>query len=544
MSAGNAEPPTAGSAVPPVSAPSLTRPASSARAAALVGAGILLSRILGLVRQRVFAYYFGTTDAGDAFTQAFRIPNFLQNLFGEGVLSASFIPVYARLRARGDDDARREVAGAIFSILFLTGTLLVAAGIFFAPQLTTLITPGWSGEKHRLTVQLVRILFPGAAIFVLSAWSLGVLNSHGRFFLSYASAVLWNVAMIVTLIVAGAREELPALAVWLSWGSVAGAALQLLVQLPGVFGALGAIRVGVRTLSPHTREVVRNFFPVFVGRGVTQLSAFVDSIIASLLVTGSVTVLNYAQLLYMLPVSLFGMSVTAAELPAMSSAVGDDASVAAQLRERLQVALRRIAFFIVPSAVAFVTAGDLVASLVYQNGRFGRTEAVWVWGTLAGSAVGLLASTSGRLYASVFYALRDTRTPLRFAVLRVTLTGVLGLVFALVLPGLLGLAPRWGVAGLTASAGLAGWVEYALLRRAAAARIGPLAPDGSHLPRLWLCAAAAGLTGWGARLTTNGLPPLVHAVLVLGVFGATYLGVTHRAGLSESGALLRRLRRR
>jgi putative peptidoglycan lipid II flippase len=126
----------------------------------------------------------------------------------------------------------------------------------------------------------------------------------------------------------------------------------------------------------------------------------------------------------------------------------------------------------------------------------------------------------------------------------VTLTGALGLVFALVLPGLLGLDARWGVAGLTASAGLAGWVEYALLRRAAAARIGRLAPDGAHLPRLWLCAAAAGLTGWGARLTTEGLPPLVHAGIVLGVFGATYLGVTHRAGLSESAALWRRLRRR
>src|SRR5262249_43182250 len=154
--------------------------------------------------------------------------------------------------------------------------------------------------------------------------------------------------------------------------------------------------------------------------------------------------LTNAQTLYVLPVSLFGMSVSAAELPAMSSALGAEADVAGELRVRLDAGLRRIAFLVVPSAMAFAAIGDLLAAALFQSGRFTREDSVYVWGILAGSAVGLLASTLGRLYASTYYALRDTRTPLRFAVVRVLLTTALGLAFALPLPRLLGLDPKWG----------------------------------------------------------------------------------------------------
>ena len=167
----------------------------------------------------------------------------------------------------------------------------------------------------------------------------------------------------------------------------------------------------------------------------------------------------------MLPVSLFGMSVSAAELPAMSSALGGEAEVAAYLRQRLDSGLRQIAFFIVPSAMAFLALGDVVAAALFQTGRFTASDSLYVWGILAGSAVGLLASTLGRLYSSTYYALRDTRTPLRYAVIRVALTTALGYLCAIPLPPWLGIEPRWGVAGLTASAGVAGWVEFALLRR-------------------------------------------------------------------------------
>lgn len=514
---------------------------ASRRPAALVASGILLSRLVGLVRQRVFSYYFGAADESDAFTQAFKIPNILQNLFGEGVLSASFIPVYSQLRARGDDRARQEVAGAVLGVLAFFSAIVVLVGMLAAPVLVHVIAPGFEGAKRDLTVQLVRVLFPGAGLLVLAAWCLGVLNSHGKFFLSYAAPVLWNACMIVALIGWGGTVSLPRLAVVLAWGSVAGSALQLVVQWRNVHAVLGAWRVTVSTKSPHVRTVLRNFGPVFVGRGVTQLSAYVDSFIASFLVTGAATILNNVQLLYMLPVSLFGMSISAAELPAMSSVTGETAEIAERLRERLALGLRRIAFFIVPSAVAFLAFGDLLARVVYEGGEFGGEEVIWVWGVLAGSAVGLLASTLGRLYASALYALRDTRTPLRFAMVRVVLTTALGVIASLWLPGVLGVDPKWAVAGLTASAGCAAWVEFALLRRAVGTRIGEVFIPIGALFSLWGCAIVAAGAGWGVRELLSESRPFLMSVLVLGTYSAVYGLTAIAAGIPQAKAIAARL---
>ena len=497
-------------------------------------AGILLSRVVGLVRERVFGFYFGVTDEADAFRAAFRIPNLLQNLFGEGVLSASFIPVYASLIADDDRDEATRVAGAVFSILALVVSGFVLVGVLAAPVLVDLIAAGFPGGKRDLTVTLVRVLFPGAGLLVLSAWCLGILNSHRKFFLSYAAPVVWNVAMIATLVWFGRRSTLPDLAVWLAWGSVAGSALQMLVQLPVVLRVLGRLRVSLMATSPHVREIVRNFGPVFVGRGVVQISAYVDAWIASFLVAGSVAALTYAQNLSVLPVSLFGMSVSAAELPAMSSLRGDESTVAAAMRQRLDAGMQRIAFFIVPSAMAFLAIGDVVAGVIYQNGKFDRGVAVWVWGILAGSAVGLLATTLGRLYASSLYALRDTKTPFRFALVRVTLTIVLGYLFALPLREQMGLPATWGAAGLTISAGMAGWVEFALLRRAVNQRIGKTGIPARRLATLWGSAALAAAVALGIHALAPTSRPLLTGVLVIAAYGVTYLASTWLAGVEDA----------
>src|SRR6266567_3622010 len=170
------------------------------------GAAILLSRLAGFLRLRAFAYYFGLkSDAADAFNAAFRIPNFLQNLFGEGALSASFIPVYARLLAEGDEEEAGKVAGAVGALLALLVSLLCLVGVLVTPWLIDIIAPGFSGPKRDLTIALVRIFFPGAGLLVLSAWCLGILNSHRKLFLSYAAPVMWSGAMIGTLLVFGGR---------------------------------------------------------------------------------------------------------------------------------------------------------------------------------------------------------------------------------------------------------------------------------------------------------------------------------------------------
>jgi putative peptidoglycan lipid II flippase len=379
---------------------------------------------------------------------------------------------------------------------------------------------------------------------VLSAWCLGVLNSHRRFFLSYAAPVLWNLAIIASLVTLSRGRAQYALAEVAAWGSVAGSLLQLGVQLPTVSRLLGGIRPRLVRASANVREVLHNFGPVFVGRGVVQISAYVDTVLASLLPTGAVAGLSYAQVLYTLPVSLFGMSVSAAELPAMASAVGSEAERAAFLRGRLSAGLRQIAFFVVPSAVAFLALGDVVAGALYQSGAFTHEMTVYVWGILAGSAVGLLASTMGRLYASTYYALHDTRTPLRFAVLRVALTVTLGYLFALPLPPALGLDPRWGAAGLTASAGIAGWVEFVLLRRALNARIGETGLPAALVAKLWGAAAVAAAAAWSLRAAVSPSHPVLAALVLLSVYGGVYFLITDRLGIPEAGTVLRRLRPR
>jgi putative peptidoglycan lipid II flippase len=519
-------------------------PASSKRFAFVVAAGIFLSRVAGLIRDRVFAHYFGNSDAADAFRAAFRIPNLLQNLFGEGVLSASFIPVYARLLASDDKEEARKTAGAIAALLLLSTSLLVLIGVLTSPWLIEAIAPGFHGEKRDLTVLLVRILFPGAGLLVASAWCLGVLNSHRKFFLSYTAPVLWNIAMIVGMISFGAGRSQNSLVVITAWTSVVGSALQVAVQLPTVLKLLGGLKISLAHQAENVRTVIRNFFPVFVSRGVVQISAYIDAFLASWLPTGAVAALAYAQTLYTLPVSLFGMSVSAAELPVMSGTLGEAEEVARILRTRLNNGLRQITFLVVPSVVGFLALGDVIVAAIYQSGRFVHNDVIYVWGILAGSTVGLLASTLGRLYSSGYYALRDTRTPLRFAIIRVVLTTVLGYLAALPLPRLLGIEQRWGVAGLTISAGIASWVEFTLLQRGLRQRIGHVGVAVSFLVQVWIAALLAAAAARGLLFVLGHRGPIVLAVAVLGLYGIVYFAVAIALELPEANSIMGLVSRR
>lgn len=512
-------------------------------AAALVALGILLSRFTGLIRQVMMARYLGTSIAADAFNAAFRIPNLLQNLFGEGVLSASFIPEYAGLLGRGKKDDATHLAGAVAGMLALVTSVIVLAGVLGAPYLVALIANGFTGEKRELTVRLTRILFPGAGLLVFSAWCLGVLNSHRRFFMSYAAPVLWNVAMVAALIGFHSGRSQVQLAVILAVASVVGSAMQCAVQLPMVLALARGVRLRLTAASQSVRNVFRNFLPAFVGRGVVQLSAYVDAWLASYLGNGAVSSFTYAQTIYVLPVSLFGMAISAAELPAMSSAVGTDEEIAAHLRSRLNAGLERIAFFIVPSAIALFALGDLIVYLLLQSGVWHQRDTIWVWQILAGSAIGLLASTMGRLYSSTFYALRDTRTPLKFAAIRVLLTTMLGYIAALILPGALGIDPKLGAAGLTASAGFAGWIEFLLLRHALGKRIGDTGLPKVLAARLWLAAIAAASLPWAYKLLGHDVQPKLVSLGLLLLYGVIYLLLTSLQGITEARALTGRLAR-
>jgi putative peptidoglycan lipid II flippase len=504
----------------------------------MVATGILASRLSGLVRTTIISYFFGLqSDAADAFNAAVRIPNLLQNLFGEGALSGSFIPIHSGLRAQGRDDDAAQTARTVFTLLMLLMSVLVLVGVLLTPLLIETIAPGFHDEKKALAIRLVRILFPGSAMLVAAAWCLGVLNSHGKFLLSYASGMAWNAGMIGALVIfgPGSRDQLDHLAIMLAWGSVVGSVLQFAVQAPTAFAlSRGG---GALALSEPVRRAIRDFFPVLISRGAVQISAYIDAFIASFLPTGAVTGLSITSLIYTLPVSLFGISVSAAQLPALSQ----DAARAetTQLRERINRGLSRLTFFTVPSAVAFAATGDVIAGVLFQHGRFHAADSRIVWGMLAGSAIGLVASTQSRLYSVAHYALGDTKKPLRFALIRIAFVTVLGFLCALYLPGWLGVPAMWGTAGLTASAGVAGWIEFALLRHSLDSRVGHTGVPASRMAILWGAAIAGAVVALGIRLILPWSDPLVRGALILPAFGVTYLTCTALLGIDVRHQLLR-----
>jgi len=462
-----------------------------ARASSAVGAGILLSRIAGLLREKLLAYHLGTGLAAEAFRAALRIPNLLQNLLGDGVLTGAFVPTYARMVRDGREEDAGRLAGAIASLLVLATGALVVVGVILAEPLTRLLTPGFpaGSAKSQLTITLVRILTPSLGLLVLSAWCLGILNAHRRFFRAYVAPVLWNASIIVALSVAaalGRGEDDLARAVAL--GALVGALLQFVSQLPAVLRSTRGLRLGLRGGAPGLREVLDASVGVIVGRGIVQLSAYLDLVIASLLSAGAVAALGYAQVLYLLPVSLFGMSVAAASLPDLATTAPEDRGAMVASLDR---GMRRIATFVVPTAVIYLVLGGPVVSVLFGGGAFGAAETRQVAVVLAAYAVGLLATTQSRLLQSALYGLDDTRTPARTAAVRVAVATTAGVALMLVLDayrwdvggpvrvGGFGLADvasrasldslhRLGPAGLALGASLGAWTEWWVLRRAVA----------------------------------------------------------------------------
>ncbi len=563
------EPPAAGRPAPPAA-----EPPSSSRGSMLVAAGIFLSRCAGLIREMVIGAFLGTSPAADAFKAALRIPNLMQNLLGEGVLSASFIPVYARLRAEGRHDEAGRLAGAIAGLLIaLTGAISLV-GVLLAEPLTTILAPGFDGEKHDLTVELTRIMFPGIGFLVLSAWCLGVLNSHRQFFLSYVAPVVWNVAQIAALvvgvIVVGGHDtaaQKSDIAVYLAFGVLIGGVLQFGVQIVPVRRLLGTIRLSLDTTSEWVRSVISRFVPVLLGRGAIQIMGWVDLLLASYLASGAIAALTYTMTLYLLPVGLFGVSVAAAELPDMSEVTVHDSDTRRRFRLRLEDSMARIAWYVAFTATIFIVVGDVVVAAVFERGAFDQGDTVLVWLTLAFLSMGLLPVAATRLLQNGLYALDDARTPARLGVLGVVLSAVIGVFIMFPLDRLVvgpdGIEgwgdifahgplpdavranpagiPHLGIVGLAIGAMISDWIEYRLLSTALAWRIGRTKIAGRWLGPISLgCAIAAGVA-FGAEMLFSSLPDIIEAALVVGPAGLAYLAVTRRLAVPEAVATVDRL---
>jgi len=491
-----------------------------------------VTRVLGYVRERVFAHYFGNDSIpADAFRAALRIPNTIRNLLSEGTLAGSFIPAYAALNERPDKAAARALAGTILGLLVLASGVLALLGIAFAPAITAVIARGFDEPRRQLTITLVRILFPMAGLMVISAWCLGILNTHRRFFLPYAAPALWNIAGIVAMLAAGswfANRALPLdaqlhrVALALAWGTVAGSVLQIAVQLPACWKLLHGIALRLSLSREGVPNVLLAWMPLVLGAGVAQVSGLIDTLLGSFAGPGGVSALSYAQLIQLLPISLFGVSVTAAALPELSRDVvaggAGGAGPNEQLRARIAVGFRRIVFFVVPSSIACIALSREIVAALYQTGRFTAEDTTLVGSVLAAYGVGLLGQATVKLFASGFYAMRDTRTPVTIATLSLVVS-----------TGLAWLLMRWlGAPGIALGSSIGAFVSTGLHLRDLSRRIGGVlrGADWRAFGITLVAGVLAGVVAVGVSRLTGGLAPVPRGVAVLGIFGIVYAALT------------------
>ncbi|KYF90039.1 virulence factor MviN, partial [Sorangium cellulosum] len=509
---------------------------SAARSSAMVTAGIILSRLVGLIRQRVTAHFFGTSELADVIAAAFRAGNITQNLLGEGTLSATFIPVYARLRAAGD--ARRAAHFALSAL----GLLLVAAaaasllGVLAAPWLSFLVAAGFDEDKLASTTRVVRIIFPMTGLLVLSAWGLGVLNAHRRFFLPYAAPVAWSAAQIAGLLACGAwlgmRGE--PLAEALAWSAFAGAALQLALLLPAARALLGGLAPRLDARDPSVREAAGKLPAALLGRGIIQVSGLVDTLLVSFLGAGANAAFNYAQTIYLLPMSILGTGEAAVALPEMArdTAEADVARRNEALSRRLGASLARITVLTVPATAVFLVLGRELITLLLQTGTFDRASTARVEPLVGAYGLALLGNAAGRVLITASFALGDTRTPARYALYRVLVSTAVALL----------LMRQLDVLGVVLGAVIAGWVEAIALALRVRREIGGLGLDQIRIGRV--AALTAVSVGCGAALRAA-LPEAIAATpwgaaLILAGCGGAFAVAAPALGLFSLRSLLRR----
>ena len=532
-----------------------------------IGTGILLSRLAGLLRESLLRSVLGLGPAADAFTAALRIPNLLQNLLGEGSLSSSFIPVYSKLLSEGKEKEAGHTAGAVAGLLIAFTGALTLVGILIARPIAKLLTPGFSSEKLDLTADLIKITTAGIGFLVLAAWCLGVLNSHRKFFLSYVAPVIWNAAQIVILFIAIGKDWDPVKAARAAaWGLFIGGVIQLLFQFFGVSRLRTKIGFSFSWKNEHVREIIRRFNPTILGRGVVQISAYFDLVLASLLVTGAVAALMSAQVLYILPISLFAMSIAAAELPEMSRNTDSQ-----QLGNRLNQGMKQTSFLMLLTSVIYMTIGDQIIGVIFQWGSFDRDDSIAVAATLAAYSLGIPAIGISRIYQSALYANGDTKTPAFSATLRVIISLIIGLLLMFPLDRLfisnsalekvpgsivgdwgplsqslrsLPENPHLGAVGLAVGSAIAAWVEMVFLARKTNKKVTPESSPYSPMVKLLPATFSALMISIIARWLLSDANAAINCLVCIPAATLAYIAVSSKNGVQESVVLLEGLKRK
>jgi putative peptidoglycan lipid II flippase len=404
-------------------------PPHVARAAGVVGAATLLSRIFGYVRDMVLASFFGAGMAADAFIAAFRIPNLLRRLFGEGSLSIAFVPVFTETMIKGDRAEAFRLAVSGLKLLLVCLSVVALIGVAAAPLIVHILAPGFAHwpQKMALTVTLTRVMFPYIVLIGLVALCMGVLNVLGHFAAPAIAPVLLNLAMIAAVVTVSRFSHSQSVrAVGLAAGVLLGGLLQLALQLPYL------VKHGVRfwkasgLLHPGMKKIGILMLPTIFGAAVYQINILVGTLLASLLPQGSVSYLYYADRLVQFPLGIFAQAAATAVLPSLSrqATVGDHTAMGATFGQAVSLVL----FFTIPAMVGLIVLRHPIVALLFKHGAFDAHAAQLTSDALLYYALGLWAFAAVRIVVSAFYAMQDTRTPVKTATVSIGANILLGLV--------------------------------------------------------------------------------------------------------------------
>ncbi len=501
----------------------------------LVGSMTVISRVLGLIREVVFARFFGASGNTDAFFVAFKIPNFLRRLFAEGSFSLAFVPVLAEYRERGDRAALKSLidaaAGTLMGVLFI----VTAIGVFAAPFILAVFAPGWYADGRPafdLSANMLRVTFPYILLISLTALAGGILNTFERFLIPALTPALLNVSFIVAAIAFQTHFDPPVMV--LAWAVLAAGVLQLLFQIPALMrhGLLPRPRWGWK--HPGVRRILKLMVPTLIGSGVAQINLLFDTLIASFLIAGSVSWLNYSDRLLEFPIGVFGVALSTVILPSLSQKHARQSGQA--FSETMDWALRLALFVTLPAAVGLMLLAVPLLSSFFQYQAYTPEDVRMSSYALVAYASGLPAFIAVKVLAPGFYARQNTRTPVRIAVIAMLANMVLNLVFVGSMLWLRFPAAHAGLALASAAsayinAGLLYWVlrkdgiyrpEPGWLRLGAAVLFGCAVMGGllwwltPNLPS-WVEWQAASRLGWLGLLVFAGLGTYLLAALTAGL---------------------------
>ncbi len=387
------------------------------RALGSIGVATLASRILGFVRDLVVARAFGAGPVTDAFFVAFRIPNILRRLLGEGALSTAVVPVFSEYLVRQTRPEFDRMFRAVLAAALTALAIVTAVGVAIAPWIIRVMAPGFAADpgQLRLTVELTRLMFPYLVLVGLSALAMGALNALGRFFTSALGPAVLNLGMIACVLSLSPYLEPPILS--LAVGVLLGGLGQLMVQLPELAAAGVPLRPSTQLGHPGLQRIWRLLLPAVFGLATVQVTVFINTLLASLLPAGSISYLYYADRVMEFPLGVFGIALASASLPAMArqGAAGDTHGLA----RTVNFAIRLGCYLALPATIGLVVLREPITRVLFERGRFGPAETVATAWALAWYAAGLVAFSGTRIVAQAFYAIGEPRTPVLVGVITV-----------------------------------------------------------------------------------------------------------------------------